>query len=54
MNKYKILSKDSWSNTNKFLIDTENDLSILPKSDIGSTVFVIETGDKYILNNDRK
>ena len=53
MGKYKVLSRDSWSNTRKFLVDTENDLNILPKN-IGSTALVAETSDEYILNNKKE
>jgi hypothetical protein len=53
MNKYKILSSDSWSSTDKFLIDTESDLNVLPKS-VGSIAFVADTGDEYILNNKKE
>ena len=53
MGKYKVLSRDSWSNTRKFLVDTESDLNLLPKT-VGSIALVVETNDEYILNNKRK
>ena len=53
MNKYKILSSDSWSSTDKFLIDTESDLSVLPKS-VGSIALVADTSEEYILNNKKE
>ena len=50
MAKYKILNTDTKRDIYEFLIDKVSDLNSLPKN-VGSTVFVVDTNEKYICNN---
>lgn len=51
LSKFKILSSDPQRSTSQYLIDTLDDLKILPANQPGSAALVADTSDVYVLNN---